>query len=161
MESQAGDKPSTEGIPTSRFDRILQQIGAEQPDQPWYLKLGISAGWAVAISLAAALVTAIIWATVTLISPNRQFTLRSLSDAVFWAAALLMLAGLVSPSASDLQGRDKSKKRDRPKSLEERRERAMERRVKRVYDPWRWRIWAAAALTFGLAILTGFSTMSG
>jgi hypothetical protein len=161
MESQAGEKPSPDEIPVSRFDRILQQVGAEQPDQPWYVKLGISAGWAVAISLAAALITAVIWTLITLISPNRQFTLRSLSDAFFWAAALLMLAGLVSPSASDLQGRDKEKKRERPKSLEERRERAMERRVKRVYNPWRWRVWAAAALTFGLAILSGFSTMTG
>ena len=104
----------------------------------------------------------IIWAVITLISPNRQFTLRALSDAIFWAAALLMLGGLVAPSTSDLQGdKDKNRRRERPKSLEERRERAMERRIKRVYDPWRWRVWGAAALTFGLAILTGFTTMNG
>jgi hypothetical protein len=31
----------------------------------------------------------------------------------------------------------------------------MERRLRRIYDPWRWRIWGGAALAFGLAILFG------
>ena len=162
MESQVGDKPSPEQNQGPRFGQILEQVAGEQADQPWWLKLGISALWAVGIALATGLVTTIIWAVITLISPNRQFTLRALSDAIFWAAALLMLGGLVAPSTSDLQGdKDKNKRRERPKSLEERRERAMERRIKRVYDPWRWRVWGAAALTFGLAILTGFTTMNG
>ena len=40
-------------------------------------------------------------------------------------------------------------------TAEERRSRAMERRLRRIYDPWRWRIWGGAALAFGLAILFG------
>jgi hypothetical protein len=144
----------------TRWGTLLQKVVDEQrTDDPWYVRLGISAIWSVAISLAAGLLSALVLAIRSLISANLQFTLRSLSDHIFWAAALLMILGMVSPSATDLdRSRNKDKREARPRSMQERRTRALERRMRRVYDPWRWRIWGGAALTFVLAIVFGMLT---
>lgn len=140
-----------------RWGHILQKVVDEQrSDDPWYVRLGVSLVWALGIALATGIVAALVLGVRVLLSSELQFTLRDLSDHIFWCAALLMIAGMFSPSAAELdRGQDKKKKADQSRSLQERRSKALERRMRRVYDPWRWRIWGGAVLAFGLAILTG------
>lgn len=140
-----------------RWGHVLQKVVAEQQtNDPWYVKLGISLIWSAGIALLAGIVSALVLAVRALFSAEIRFTLYGLSDYTFWVAALLMVGGLVSPSAADLErSRNKKEERDRSRTLEERRTRALERRLRRVYDPWRWRIWGGAALTFGLTVLFG------
>jgi len=140
-----------------RWGTVLQRVVDEQSNDPWYVKLGVSLVWSLGIALAVGLAAVLVLGIRSLLSPNVQFNFRNLSDHIFWSAALLMIVGMFSPSASELdRSRDKNKKEKRESlSPEERRSRTVERRVRRVYDPWRWRIWGGAALTFGLAILSG------
>jgi hypothetical protein len=51
-----------------------------------------------------------------------------------------------------------SKDKDKEKAKEKKKDkdvRKARRRIQRVYNPWRWRFWAAALLAFGLSILVG------
>ena len=158
VEDRSPDKQPVDDLPESeeRWAGILQRVVDEQPSDPWYVKLGTSLVWAAGIALAAGIATALVLGLRALLSAKVEYTFRNLSDHIFWAAALLMIVGMFSPSATELdRARDKKKRTERPRSAEERRSRAMERRLRRVYDPWRWRVWGGAALTFGLAILTG------
>jgi hypothetical protein len=162
MESRVEDRsPQRQGpdeVPEKeeRWGSVLQKVVDEQSNDPWYVKLGVSVAWAAGMALAAGIVGVLVLGIRSLLSANVQFTFRNLSDHLFWIAALLMIAGMFSPSASELErGRDKKKQPKRSLTPEEKRSQAVERRVRRVYDPWRWRIWGGAALTFGLAILSG------
>jgi hypothetical protein len=161
MESRVTDRspkpPARDEIPAEeqRWGNVLEKVVNEQDSgDPWYVKLGVSLVWSAGIALAAGVVAVLVLGVRALVSANVQFTFSQLSDHMFWTAALLMLAGMFSPSAADLDP-SKSKKQERPRTPEERRSRALERRLRRVYDPWRWRIWGGAALTFGLAVLSG------
>ncbi len=158
VEDRSSPKQTLDEIPESeqRWGHVLQKVADEQQsDDPWYVKLGISVVWAAGIALSIGVVAALFLAVRALFSASVQFDFRNLSDHIFWGAALLMIAGMFSPSAADLE-RSRGKKKDQErKSLQERRTQALERRMRRVYDPWRWRIWGSAALTFGLAILSG------
>ena len=33
--------------------------------------------------------------------------------------------------------------------------RAVRRRLRRVYNPWQWRLWTSAIISFGLTVLVG------
>jgi len=158
VEDRSPPKQTLDEIPESeqRWGHVLQKVVDEQQsDDPWYVKLGASLVWSAGIALALGVLAALFLAVRALLSANVQFNFRNLSDHIFWGAALLMIAGMFSPSAADLErSRDKKKDQER-KSLQERRTQALERRMRRVYDPWRWRIWGGAALTFGLAMLAG------
>jgi len=150
-------KPGNSSEDEQRWGTILQKVVSEQSNDPWYVKTGVSLLWSAGIAVAAGIAAALVLGIRSLFSTNVQFTLRNLSDHSFWTAALLMIAGMVSPSSVELDSaRNKKKQEERTRSLEDRRARAVERRLRRVYDPWRWRIWGGAALAFGLAILTGF-----
>jgi hypothetical protein len=162
MESRVEDRspnpPVPDEIPVEdqRWGNILEKVVDEQDSgDPWYVKLGVSLVWSAGIALATGLVAILVLGVRALLSADVQFTFSQLSDHIFWTAALLMIVGMFSPSASDLDPSKKKDTQDRPRTPEERRARAMERRLRRVYDPWRWRIWGAAALTFGLAVLSG------
>jgi hypothetical protein len=160
LEDRSPQEPSVEKTPEEqeRWGGLLQKVAAEElSDEPWYVRLGVTLAWSAGIAVAAGIVATLVWALRALISANVSFGLASLSDHCFWAAALLMLAGMFSPSVSDLERmRERGKReRTRPKTAEERRAQSMERRLRRIYDPWRWRIWGGAGLTFGLAVLFG------
>ena len=161
MESRVEDRSpqkQTDEVPVGeqRWGSILEKVVDEQESEdPWYVKLGITLIWSAGIALAVGVVAVLILGLRALLSANLQFTFRNLSDHVFWAAALLMIAGMFSPSAADLERSRGKKKNQERRSLEERRTQALERRMRRVYDPWRWRIWGGAALTFVLAMLSG------
>jgi hypothetical protein len=160
MESRVEDRSPQDQTPElsdgeQRWGNILQKVVDEQSNDPWYVKLRVSLVWSAGLALVAGIIAVLILGVRSLLSANLQFTLRNLSDHIFWLAALLMIGGMFSPSAADLErSRDRKKTQER-RSPEERRAQAVERRLRRVYDPWRWRIWGGAALTFGLAILAG------
>jgi hypothetical protein len=162
MESRVKDRSpqqqTLDEVPESeqRWGSVLQKVVDEQQtNDPWYVKLGTSLIWAAGIALVAGIAAALVLGIRALLSANVQYTFRNLSDHIFWCAALLMIVGMFSPSAAEMDRSRGKKQPQERKSLEERRSQALERRVRRVYDPWRWRIWGGAALTFGLAILSG------
>jgi hypothetical protein len=104
---------------------------------------------------------------------------------MFWGAAALLGIGLVAPSDQDQENESDSRNKrrtNRPASssatsrstsratsdqdqdddketrldkFEERRRKAMRKRIARVYNPWRWRFWMAAVITFGFSVLFG------
>jgi len=156
VEDRSPQNQTPDEIPEGeqRWGSILQKVVDGQSNDPWYVKLRVSLIWSAGFALAAGLVAVLILGVRSLFSADLQFNLRNLSDHIFWLAALLMIGGMLSPSANELE-RSRDKNKQERKTLEERRAQALERRVRRVYDPWRWRIWGGAALTFGLAILSG------
>ena len=161
MESRVEDRSPQDQTPDEipeggqRWGNLLQKVVDEQSSDPWYVKLRVSLTWSAGLALAGGIVAVLILGVRSLFSADLQFNLRNLSDHIFWIAALLMIAGMFSPSAAELErSRDRGKKQER-RTPEERRAQAVERRLRRVYDPWRWRMWGGAALTFCLAILSG------
>jgi len=177
-EHQQADPASKE-----RWSDILSQVHKEtQTGGPWYLQVGIFCAWAAGIALAAGIVTIVLLLIVDLFSAGRLFTARNISDWLFWTSALLLFAGLLSPSASDINKPTKrpsgmrrsftaqqSSSTQRSSATQralapkeqpaaapgERRLRNMRKRLMRVYDPWRWRLWASALFSFALSVLTG------
>jgi len=65
-----------------------------------------------------------------------------------------MVVGLVAPSAGDAANW-RAGKSAKALRAEDRQSRAIRRRIRSVYDPWRWRFWGAALFTFGLSVLIG------
>jgi hypothetical protein len=167
--------PDQEG--ESRWSNVLQEVhDASQTGRRWYQELGLLVVWAVGIGTSAALATLILLLIVDLFSSQRLLNGRTISDWLFWTSALLLFSGLLAPSASDL--RDSTKKRNQQKkkktnfavtrsassqntatepaiSAAEKRTDAVRRRLQRVYNPWRWRIWASALVSFGFSMLAG------
>ncbi len=66
-----------------------------------------------------------------------------------------MIVGLLAPSAADLDKSSGKRAEEEESSGEGRTTRALRRKIRRVYDPWRWRLWAAALLAFGISALVG------
>ena len=139
-----------------RWLNVLEEIVEEQQTgRPWWQNLGISIAWAAGFALVAALAAALILLISEIVTKGRQFTALSLSNYVFWASAILMLVGFLSPSGTDL-ARAADKK---GKAGEDRRDgratRMLRQRMRRMYDPWRWRLWAGAIMAFGISALVG------
>ncbi len=178
-EHQQTDQASEE-----RWSDILGRVHEEtQTGRPWYQQVGIFFAWAAGIALAAGIVTVVLLLIVDLFSAGRLFTARSLSDWLFWTSALLLGGGLLSPSASDInkptkrpsgmrrsftaqrssaaqrssvtQRAAKPQEEQPVENSQERRLRAVRKRLMRVYDPWRWRLWASSLLSFSLSVLAG------
>lgn len=182
MVSQT-EHQQTDPASEERWSGILKQVHEEtQTGRTWYLQIGIFCAWAAGIALATGIVTVVLLLIVDLFSAGRLFTARSISDWLFWTSALLLFAGLLSPSASDINKPTKtpggmrrsftsqrssstqrssatqraSQPEEQPTAApEERRLRAVRKRLMRVYDPWRWRLWASSLLSFGLSVLAG------
>ena len=141
----------------TRWADVLEDVYEEQQTgKPWWQNVGIFLAWAAGFAGAAAVVVIVLLGIVDLLSKESLFNARTLSDWLFWASAILMLLGLISPSASD-QANAGRKKGERKKTSDDasRQTRSLRRRIRRVYDPWRWRLWAAAIFAFGLSMLAG------
>jgi hypothetical protein len=145
--------------PEPRWNPLLADIQDERlMALPLWKRVLIFWAWAGGFAGAAALAVVILVGIAELFSADRVFTARVLSDWMFWASAGLMLFGLVSPTSSELQKQsaDKNKKKKKDQEpQEDRATRSIRRRLRRAYDPWRWRLWGAALLTFGLSALIG------
>jgi hypothetical protein len=163
----------------TRWSAVLQQVyEASQDDAPWYQKAGVFLIWSVGIALAAGIATIVLLGVVDLFSAERLLAPRTMSDWLFWAAALILFGGLLAPppqeSEEPTQGkriRGTSKpsvtrsaanvepKADEKESLvdrlDRRRQRAVRRRLMQVYNPWRWRMWVASVFCFLLSMLAG------
>ncbi len=149
------EKPQRQPKEKGRWGQILEEVTGEQErDRPWIQRAGIFLIWAIGFALAAGLAVAILLLIVDLFSRARLFTVRNLSDWIFWSAAILLIVGLLAPSAGDVEQLASRQKRESAR-VEDRQSRAIRRRIRGVYDPWRWRFWAAALLTFGISVLVG------
>ncbi len=138
-----------------RWGQILEEVTDEQKsNRPWIQKAGIFLIWAVGLGLTAGVVVTIVLLILDLFARAHLFTARNLSDWIFWASALMLIVGLVAPSAPDVEQLASRQKRESAR-VEDRQSRAIRRRIRGVYDPWRWRFWAAALVTFGISVLVG------
>lgn len=139
----------------TRWTQVLGQVsGEKKTGRPWWQNVLVFLGWAGGFAGSAAVVIVVLVLIADLLSRERLFTARILSDWLFWSSALLMLLGLVAPSSSDIQEATDKRKRE-SKRQENRATRSIRRRLRRVYDPWRWRLWGSALLEFGLSALIG------
>lgn len=143
-----------------RWLNVLEEVVEEQETgRPWWQTLGIFLAWAAGFAVAAALAATLALGIVELFKSGRQFTIRTLSDYVFWASALLMLGGLLSPTSGGTDAITGKKAKSEVDVGEGRSTRMLRQRMRRVYDPWRWRLWAGAILAFGISMLVGLAAM--
>lgn len=141
-----------------RWLNVLEEVVEEQETgRPWWQNLGIFLAWAAGFAIAAALVATLFLGIVELFKSGRQFTISTLSDYVFWASALLMLLGLLSPTSGGMDAVTGKKANSQVDVQEGRSTRILRQRMRRMYDPWRWRLWAGAILAFGISILVGLA----
>jgi len=158
---------------------VLREVHDEmQTGRPWYVQVGLFFAWSAGIAVGAAIVAILILGIVDLFSAGRVFNVRTASDWLFWTAALLLFSGLLAPSASEFGQTTGNRRTRQPnvpfatqrasarpqtdpeeqastRSPDERRRDALRKRMLRVYNPWRWRLWASALFCFGLSVLTG------
>lgn len=172
-----GDMPEREG----RWSDVLQEVhDASRTGRRWYQEAGVFAAWAFGIGTSVALITLILLLIMDLFSPEQLFRGFAPSNWLFWSSALLLFSGLLAPSASDLaestqKRNDRQKKKtnfavtrrtssttqaadvspEDTRSAAERRSDAVRKRLMRVYNPWRWRLWASALVCFGFSGLAG------
>jgi hypothetical protein len=141
-----------------RWINVLEEVVEEQDrGLEWWQKLGTFLAWAAGFAMAAALVATLILALVELFKAGRQFDATTLSNYLFWASALLMLAGFLTPTSGNLEGVRGKKDKSAPALQESRSTRVLRNRMRRMYDPWRWRLWASALLAFGITMLVGLA----
>ena len=145
-----------------RWSHVLAQVNEEyRMEGTWWQRLGTFAAWSAGIAGATAVLVTLLVLIVDLFSAERLFSALNISNWIFWASALLMGIGMLSPVAGEIenlprqQGGSKDKKKEEKKDKDIKRTR---KRIRRVYNPWRWRFWAAALLAFGLSILVGLGT---
>jgi hypothetical protein len=148
-------KPRDQEPEEERWSTVLEQVHEEHQDKgPWWQRIGIFFAWAGGFAGAATVAAALLLLIVDLFSAGRLFTVRTLSDWMFWVAAFLMFGGLLAPSATELE-KATSKREKSKNDGESRLTRSVRKRIRRVYNPWRWRLWASAVLAFGLSVLAG------
>jgi hypothetical protein len=179
MESREDqDQPHSEQPQGEQWSSVLQNVHKEyELDMPWYHQVGLFFAWSGGIALAADAAVILVLLVVALVS-TVQFTAFEVSNWLFWTSCVLLFAGLFAPSASELQetAEDREARSSRHSSttrrasttqrasdndraptvsFKERRVRALHRRLRRVYNPWRWRLWASAGISFALTVLIG------
>lgn len=153
-----GAIPQDEG---KRWLNVLEEVVEEQETgRPWWQNIGIFCLWAAGIAVAAALVATVVLGFVELFQKGRQFTSMKLSDYVFWASAILIALGFLVPSGGGVDRVTGKKGKEPAGAQESRPTRMLRQRMRRMYDPWRWRLWAGAVLAFGIAALVGLAAMS-
>ena len=141
------------------LDVLEEVVNERETGRPWWKKLGLFLAWAAGFALAAGLAATVVLGIVELFKSGRQFTGRTLSDYIFWASALLMLFGFLSPASGGLEGVTSKKGSNEPDGQQGRSTRALQKWMRRMYDPWRWRLWAGAILAFCLSALVGLAAM--
>ena len=146
----------------------MNQENTEQK-QTFWLKVGVFFAWAGGFAGSGVVVTTLLLLVVSIFKPtNFDNFFYHLSNWCFWMSSLLMFGGLLVPTegtaaeAGDKRrsatGQAQTVADDRTSTLdkwEARRQKAIDRRIARVYNPWRWRLWAAALIAFGITVLFG------
>ncbi len=130
-----------------RWSHILREVSEQHTGGlPWWRRAANFWAWAGGIGGASALAITIVVLIADLFAAGRQFTALNVSNWMFWTAAFLLLVGMLAPTGEEEEGMH---------SREDRLTRSVRRRLEKMYNPWRWRLWAAAAITFGLSALVG------
>jgi len=180
IENEQPEQETNEAEKTDdRWSAILADVHDQhKPTQPWYQRLGINLAWSAGIGFSTGIVVLLLLVIVNLFTKTKLLTARNASDWLFWGSALLLLFGLVAPtetgeeensntSRSSTRTRAASTRRatsrqvssaddKKPvRTFEERQARAMRKRLLRVYNPWRWRLWLSAVFCFSLSVLMG------
>jgi hypothetical protein len=156
--AKGGAAPQEKG---TRWTSVLEEVVAEQErGRPWWQNVGIFISWAAGCAVAAALAATVVLGFVELFQKGRQFSGLKLSDYIFWASAILMALGFLVPSGGERKQVTGKKTKESAAAQESRSTRMLRQRMRRMYDPWRWRLWAGAALAFGIAALVGLGAMS-
>jgi len=162
-----------------RWSAVLAEVHeSHKSTQPWYLRLGITLAWSAGIGFSTGIVILLVLVIVNLFTKEKLLTARNASDWLFYGSVLLLLAGLVAPTATgeeddsntprsgartgtastqratSRQGANVDDKKP-VRTFEERQARAMRKRLLQVYNPWRWRLWLSWAFCFGLCMLIG------
>jgi hypothetical protein len=171
---RVADEPQEE-----RWSSVLREVHDESRDnRPWSQKAGEFLAWAGGIALAADVAAIVVLGIVALVSQG-PFTPMEISNWLFWVTCILLFGGLLAPTTTDLQdsaedrrqrntrsgasATQRSSSRTRPaaeergslQSLETRRVRQLRKRLRRIYNPWRWRLWASAAISLLVTVLIG------
>ena len=160
-----------------RWSTILAEVHeSHKSTQPWYQRLGITLAWSAGIGFSMAIVVLLLLVIVNLFTKENLLTARDASNWLFYGSALLLLAGLVAPTATGEEDDSNTSRSDarteaastqRPsgrqganvddrklvRTFEERQARAMRKRLLQVYNPWRWRLWLSFAFCFSLSML--------
>ena len=158
-------------------DVLDQEVRESRTGRPWWQNALVFLAWAAGIATVTAIAVAVLLGIVDLFSSAQMFSKRTLSDWLFYAMFVLTIFGLIAPSAGDVEGvakkidrresqrtqrrrqtyraRQAEKARQKEQAREDKATRAARRRIRRVYDPWRWRFWGAAAFTFLYSMLIG------
>jgi len=148
-------RPREEGAEEERWSGVLKEVHQEyKTGRHWWQQVGVFFAWAGGFAGAAAVISAVLLLIVDLFSAGRLFTASNLSDWIFWSAAILMFIGLLGPTTPDVDKLSGKKGQDTGEK-EDRLTRSVRKRLRRVYDPWRWRFWGSAILAFGLSMLAG------
>ena len=177
------DRSANDGMPDreGHWSDVLQEVhDASRTGRKWYQEAGVFLAWAFGIGTSVALITFFLLVIANLFTAEPLLSGYAPSNWLFWAAALLLFSGLLAPSASDLaestqKRSDRQKKKtnfavtrrtttstqtadtsmEDARSAAERRSDAVRKRLMRVYNPWRWRLWASALVCFGFSGLAG------
>jgi|GEM_PF-5082771 len=137
--------------------------------QTFWLKVGVFFAWAGGFAGVGVVMTTLLLLVVSIFQPtNFDNFFYHLSNWCFWMSSLLMFGGLLVPTegtAADAgnkrrvaTGQGRMVADAQASALdkwEARRQKAIDRRIARVYNPWRWRLWAAALIAFGITVLFG------
>jgi len=160
MEQSRRRKKEVQDQETSevRWSHILAEVTEEyRTEGTWWQRLGTFVAWAAGIAVAGALLVTLLVFIVDLFSADRLFSALTISNWIFWVSAILMGVGMLSPVAGDIEnlaGRQEASK-DKKEDKKEKDANKARKKIRRVYNPWRWRLWAAALFSFGLSILVG------
>jgi cytochrome c biogenesis protein CcdA len=162
MERSPDEKALPEGIAPQdgekRWLNVLEEVVEEQETgRPWWQEVGVFLAWAAGFAVTAALAATLVLGILELFKSGRQFTVRTLSDYVFWSAALLMIVGFLAPSSGGMDAITGKKTKTEVDAQEARSTRMLRQRMRRMYDPWRWRLWASAVLAFAISALVGLA----
>lgn len=143
--------------------------------QTFWQKTGIFFAWSGGFAGAAILITTLLLLIVSIFQPsNFDNFFYHLSNWCFWASTLLLFGGLIAPTQPTTEDDEDDDGRPRPSSdkansandkenktaaaldkLDARRRKIMDRRIARVYNPWRWRLWMSALIAFGITVAFG------
>lgn len=141
----------------------MNQEGTERKETFWH-KTGVFFAWAGGFAGVGVVATTLLLLIVSIFNPtNFDNFFYHLSNWCFWMSSLLMFGGLLVPTEIPSDEADKRRSATGKAQADDltmdkwelRRQRAMERRIARVYNPWRWRLWMAALIALGITVLFG------
>ena len=139
-----------------------EQIPTQEPS--WLQRIGIFWAWAGGFTAGSTVLVALILLVADLFDADVLFTRTNFSNGLFWASAILLAVGLVAPGGPDLSMEQETESSDSDDDTEQDNDKKttswfqkrMQKRALQVYNPWKWRFWAASLVVFALSVAVGF-----